>query len=45
MASNKTTSPKLASLASRVLRDPRSSAVARRLAATALAQAQPKKRG
>ncbi len=45
MASNKTTSAKMASLASRVLNDPDSSGIARRLAATALAQAKPKKRG
>ncbi|MGI4872449.1 MAG: hypothetical protein ACRYFX_14880 [Janthinobacterium lividum] len=44
MASNKTTSPKMASLASRVLRNPKSSAIALKLAATALAQAKPKKR-
>jgi hypothetical protein len=45
MASNKTTSAKMASLASRVLSDPNSSTIALKLAATALAQAKPRKRG
>jgi len=44
MARNEKTSPKLASLAAKVLASKKSSVIARRLAATALTQAADKKK-